>query len=62
MLGQSQGLTNHPLAGELLLHAGEYEDSHAALKEIETKIKEFKRSKKADASSDELRTESEVAQ
>lgn len=51
----------HAIAGELMAKTQEHDDSHEALKEIESKLKEFKKSKKADASG-EPAAESEAAQ
>lgn len=50
------------LAGDLTAKALEHDDSHAALKEIESKIKEFKKSKKAGDSPGDPAVESEAVQ
>jgi len=48
------------LAKTLAITATEHDDSHAALKDIETKLKEFKKSKKAESTSGDSPEESEV--
>lgn len=48
------------LASQLTPTTQEHEDSHAALKEIESKIKEFKRAKKGEEADSEASVESEV--
>jgi len=50
------------LAAELATKAQEHDDSHAALKDIESKIREFKKTKKADASANGPAAESGAAQ
>ncbi|MCI0541676.1 MAG: type I-U CRISPR-associated RAMP protein Csb1/Cas7u [Verrucomicrobiales bacterium] len=50
------------LAAELTTKAQEHDDSHAALKEIESKVKEFKKPNKADATTAEPAVENGAVQ